>query len=65
MGRRFAWVVFGLVTILSLVWCVGALHFTGPRPELLANAADQDPAFSQRIRDGLVRPSLLVLPAGA
>jgi hypothetical protein len=30
-----------------------------------AEAADQDPAFSARIREGLVRPPLLVLPAGA
>ena len=30
-----------------------------------AEAADQDPAFSARIRDGLVRPPLLVLPAGS
>ncbi len=29
-----------------------------------AQAADQDPEFSARIRDGLVRPPLLVLPAG-
>ena len=30
-----------------------------------AVAADQDPAFSARIREGLVRPPLLVLPAGS
>jgi len=30
-----------------------------------ARAADHDPAFSARIRDGLVRHPLLVLPAGA
>jgi hypothetical protein len=30
-----------------------------------ARAADQDPNFSARIRDGIVRPPLLVLPAGA
>lgn len=30
-----------------------------------AQAADQDPNFSARIRDGIVRPPLLVLPAGA
>jgi hypothetical protein len=29
-----------------------------------AEAADQDPAFSARIRDGLTRPPLIVLPAG-
>ncbi|MCC6848420.1 MAG: DUF4105 domain-containing protein [Deltaproteobacteria bacterium] len=29
-----------------------------------AKAADQDPAFSARIRDGLTRPPLIVLPAG-
>jgi Domain of unknown function (DUF4105) len=29
-----------------------------------AQAADQDPAFSARIREGLARPPLLVLPAG-
>jgi hypothetical protein len=29
-----------------------------------AQAADQDPEFSARIRDGLIRPPLLVLPAG-
>jgi uncharacterized protein DUF4105 len=29
-----------------------------------AEAADQDPAFSARIRGGLIRPPLLVLPAG-
>lgn len=30
-----------------------------------AQAADQDPEFSARIRQGIVRPPLLVLPAGA
>jgi hypothetical protein len=30
-----------------------------------AQAADQDPAFSVRIREGLIRPPLLVLPAGS
>jgi len=29
-----------------------------------AEAADQDPAFSERIRAGLIRPPLLVIPAG-
>lgn len=29
-----------------------------------AKAADQDPAFSARIRDGLIRPPLIALPAG-
>lgn len=29
-----------------------------------AQAADRDPAFSARIREGLIRPPLLVLPAG-
>jgi hypothetical protein len=29
-----------------------------------AEAADQDPQFSARIRAGLTRPPLLVLPAG-
>jgi hypothetical protein len=29
-----------------------------------AQAADQDPAFSERIRAGLIRPPFLVLPAG-
>jgi hypothetical protein len=36
--RRVAWIVFGLVTALALAWGAAALHFTGPRPPLVANA---------------------------
>ena len=47
------------------------LDTTRPFPEVRqaslvntsAKAADQDPAFSARIREGLIRPPLLVLPA--
>ncbi len=35
--RRFGWVAFGFVVVLALVWAPAALHFTGPRPALLAN----------------------------
>jgi hypothetical protein len=35
------------------------------RIDARAQAADQDPAFSARIREGLIRPPLLVLPPGA
>ncbi len=35
--RRLGWAVFGLVVVLALAWCAAALHFTGPRPALLAD----------------------------
>jgi hypothetical protein len=50
----------------------GIIDTTRPFPEVRqrsiidtrAQAADQDPQFSARIREGLVRPPLLVVPAG-
>ena len=35
--RRLVWLLFGLVVVLALAWAAAALHFTGPRPDLLAD----------------------------
>ncbi len=35
--RRLGWLLFGLVVVLALAWAAAALHFTGPRPALLAD----------------------------
>ncbi len=47
--RRLGWAVFGLVVVLALAWCAAALHFTGPRPALLA-----DGLAAARVVAGLV-----------
>ena len=57
----------------QLLYEQGVIDVTHPFPEVRqaslinprAEVADQDPAFSARIREGLVRPPLLVLPPGA
>lgn len=57
----------------ELLYERGVLDTSRPFPEVRqassidarAQAADQDPAFSARIREGIVRPPLLVLPNGA
>ena len=36
--RRLGWIVLGLVVAIYLAWAAAALHFTGPRPPILANA---------------------------
>ena len=38
MSRRLAGLVLALVAVPLLGWCAAALHFTGPRPALLADA---------------------------
>ena len=38
MSRRLTGLVLGLVAVPLLGWCAAALHFTGPRPPLLADA---------------------------
>jgi uncharacterized protein DUF4105 len=56
----------------ELLYEQGIIDTTRPFPEVRqgsvidarAQAADQDPAFSARIREGLIRPPFLVLPAG-
>ncbi len=35
--RRLGWLFFGLAVVLALAWAAAALHFTGPRPALLAD----------------------------
>jgi hypothetical protein len=35
--RRLGWLFFGLVVVPALAWAAAALHFTGPRPALLAD----------------------------
>lgn len=35
--RWLGWAVVGLLTLVALAWCAAALHFTGPRPALLAD----------------------------
>ena len=60
-------------TLDQLLYEQGVIDATRPFPEVRqaslinarAEAADQDPAFSARIREGLVRPPFLVLPPGA
>ena len=56
----------------ELLYERGVIDTSRPFPEVRqatlinarAEAADQDPQFSARIREGLTRPPLLVLPAG-
>ncbi|MCC6765712.1 MAG: DUF4105 domain-containing protein [Deltaproteobacteria bacterium] len=35
--RLLGWIVFVLLVVLALAWAAAALHFTGPRPALLAD----------------------------
>jgi hypothetical protein len=35
--RYLGWIIFSIVVLLALVWAAAALHFTGPRPALLAD----------------------------
>ncbi len=57
-------------TLDELLYEQHIIDVTRPFPEVRqasiinarAEAADEDPAFSERIRDGLIRPPLLVLP---
>ncbi len=60
-------------TLDELLYERGAIDTSRPFPEVRkvsfvsdrGKAADQDPLFSARIREGIVRPPLLVLPAGS
>jgi uncharacterized protein DUF4105 len=66
------WRVIANGSLDQLLYEHGAIDTSRPFPEVRqatlvnarAKAADQDPQFSARIRDGLTRPPLIVLPAG-
>jgi hypothetical protein len=68
----FDWRLFVNGHLDEMLYEKGVIDTTHPFPEVhqrsivdvRAQAADQDPQFSARIREGLVRPPLLVLPAG-
>ncbi len=72
IGFPFDWRVIANGSLDEMLYERGAIDTSRPFPELRqatlvnarAKAADQDPAFSARIRDGLTRPPLIVLPAG-
>jgi hypothetical protein len=66
------WRVIANGSLDELLYEHGIIDTSRPFPEVRqaslvdarAKAADRDPAFSARIRDGLTRPPLIVLPAG-
>jgi hypothetical protein len=68
----FDWRVIANGRLDELLYERGVIDTSRPFPEVRqatlinarAEAADQDPQFSARIRAGLTRPPLLVLPAG-
>ncbi len=68
----FDWRVIANGRLDEMLYENGAIDTSRPFPEVRqatlinarAKAADQDPQFSARIREGLIRPPLLVLPAG-
>ena len=68
----FDWRVIANGRLPELLYEHGVIDVSRPLDEVertslindRAEAADQDPAFSARIREGEVRPPLLVLPAG-
>lgn len=68
----FDWRVIANGSLDEMLYEHAIIDTSRPFPEIRqatlvndrAKAADQDPAFAARIRDGLTRPPLIVLPAG-